>query len=152
MPEWDNWRELFLKGFTFYLVELVYLLPTLLFISLSIVILDRWLAAGIGTFALFLGFSLLLVTATLFLLPMSWAHFASTGRFNSIFEFSKVLSRIRSVFHRYLLAVSLLAVLWIILGLLAVIPVFGVVVLIIGSFYIKVVQALLLGNLYRFSG
>jgi len=151
MPVWDDWRELFIKGLIFYLVQLVYLVPALLFILLSIVILDSWPAAGISTFVLLAGFCYLLVAATAFFLPMSWAHFTSTGRFNSIFEFSVIIRRIKSIFPRYLFSVFFLALLWVILGLTAIIPVFGIIMLIFGGFYIYLLQALLFGELYRLS-
>lgn len=85
------------------------------------------------------------------MLPMGWAHFAATGRFESIFEFGVIITRIRKVASHYFTTLLLMAALWISISLLAFIPIFGIIILIFGGFYLRVIFAFLFGDLYRLS-
>jgi len=152
MPEWKDWQDLFVRGLLFYLVQLVYFLPALLILLFSL-LFAGWQTGGSGdrvmTAGLTLGLFLLLLAALL--LPMGWAHFAATGRFGSAFEFNIIISLIKTVTTRYAALLLLLVAMWLVLGVIALVPVLGIFVAIIGAFYIKVVFALLLGELYRSS-
>ncbi len=152
MPEWKGWQDLFVRGLLFFLVQLVYFLPALLILLFSLLVAGRQPAGsgdGVMTAGLTLGLLLLLLAALL--LPMGWAHFAATGRFGSAFEFGIIVSLIKTVTSRYAALLLLLAVMWLVLGVIALVPVLGIIVAIMGAFYIKVVFALLLGELYRSS-
>lgn len=152
MPEWKDWNDLFVKGLLYSLVWLIYFLPPLFVVFIIIAAAMAPAGPGAGVLPVFLIFVLLFMfLASAFFLPMGWARFAATGRFGSIFELGTIVALIKNVAARYTIVLLLLAAMWIVLGLILLIPMLGILITVLGAFYIKVVFALLFGELYRLS-
>ncbi len=152
LPEWEDWRDLFIKGLLLFLIRVIYFLPSLFVALLFFVATAIFVPESNNSLMFFIPFFFALFTIPVAcILPMGWAHFAATGRFDSIFEFSVIIQRIRKVAPRYFTTLLLLTILWISIGLLTLIPVFGVIILVFGGFYLRVVFAFLFGEIYRLS-
>ncbi len=149
MPEWEDWKNLFVKGFFFFLVKAIYLLPpSFLFYFLILMAANSpGITPGLFFASLIPGI-LLLIAATL-ILPISWGRFAASGNFGDAFQFSAIISSIKAVLNQYLSAVAVVIGLWIFIGLISLIPFIGFVFSIMGSFFIYIVSAMLFGQVYR---
>jgi len=151
MTEWDNWGELFIKGLLFFLVRLIYMiLPALV---LFLFLLAAWNSPSLtpGRLFLMLAPGLFIYLFVSFLLPMAWARFAATGKFKEAFNFYVIFLTIRAVLMQYLVITFFILALWVLVVLLSQIPYLGLIVAILGPFFIYIFSAFQYGDLYRCS-
>ncbi len=149
MPEWDNWGDLFIKGLLFFLVRLIYMIvPAFVFLLILLAVIN---ATSLTPGRLFLmmtpGFLIYLFSS--FLLPMAWASFAATGQFREAFNFYSIFHNIKTVLVQYLLITFFILALWVIVTVISQIPYLGLIVAIIGAFYVYIFSAFQYGDLYR---
>ncbi len=149
MPEWDDWKNLFIKGFFFSLVKFIYLLPPTFLIYFFILMAFNSPGITPGQFFISLIPGFVLMIAAALIMPMGWGRFAASGNFGDAFQFSEIIGSIKAVSKNYLVTVSVVIGLWILIALISLIPFIGLVFSIVGSFFIYIVSGLLFGNLYR---
>ncbi|MEW6183325.1 MAG: DUF4013 domain-containing protein [Bacillota bacterium] len=148
MPTWENWGEKFVNGFLVFIACFVYML---------IPIIVMMATGGLGSFqdgysGLFAGGMALATLVALiigFFVPMALTHYAATGSFAAAFSFGTIFSYIGKVFGSYILAYILVIALGIVLMFLSVIPLLGVIISILGGFYISCVSCILFADVYR---
>jgi hypothetical protein len=149
LPDYENFGDLFVKGFLFFLVRSVYLVfPALASLALLFIFFGLPNRNAV-TEAVFIVIVLVLNLLTWFFIPMSWAHFAGSGKFVAALDFSAILNSIRAVFPLYLTVWLIYIILWCVILVLAMIPTIGWIFAILGLFYIYAVTGLLFGEVYR---
>jgi hypothetical protein len=132
MPEWDDWGGLFLDGIKLFGAALIYLLPSLLLISVGYIlfmVLDLSFAfatpsytqspsgffptAVIGsTLGIFAGMGMILVGVVLavitsFIIPLALANLIVKGEFSAAFRVKEWWSILKANFSGYILANAL---------------------------------------------
>ena len=155
LPEWDNWGDLFLKGFMIFLISVVYLIiPGIILAigagltsSAAIKSSQGYSAIGqgvVGGLFIFVGGVLYFIVALI--LPMVLAHYAKNNDdFGSIFKFGEIIGNIFKVIGDYILALVVIVGVVIVLGIVGVIPILGMIILIAISFYLWLFIYALLG-------
>lgn len=160
MPEWREWGNFFIRGLSAFIISLVYLIIPIIILLVSIggIILANFSGAfsgdkhwGFGAIAGAIGgflIGLVLMLIFGFFIPMALSMYVKEDNIGAAFRIGEVLSRIKSVFGDYLTVYIVLIILSIILGLFSAIPILGILILIIGGFYIEVVVANMFGKVY----
>lgn len=157
-PAWEGWGNLFGQGFYVFLVYLVYfLIPGILFGIGGGLLGGSFLTgygfyswssplAGLGILFLVLGSVISLVA--ILIAPMALTVYAATGEFGQAFNFGEIFSRIGSNTGNYMVAILIYIGFCILIGIIAKIPVLGIIS-IFASFYVAVAMSYLLGEVYR---
>ncbi len=118
LPEWENWGEMFVKGFAASMIALLYMLPGLLIILLSI--FSALVSIFVNTLFTKEAIELSLMTAItnnlglfllggmialigLFFTPMATMNYAAKGKFGAGFDFGKVWNK--TMTSKYFVAV-----------------------------------------------
>ncbi len=149
LPEWENWGELAIKGLLFSLIRIIYYLPpALLTLALYRQTIDFHTYKS-GLFFALLGFSFILFLVAAILLPAGLAHFASGGHFIAAFQFRVIFQVISRISSPYLQALLIFCAAWLLLALLSLIPFIGLLIALLGAFYIHIISSLYFGFLYR---
>ena len=157
MPEWDDWGDLFIKGISVLIISLAYLIIPIILISIIILIVSSsgLLLAGIFESAsmgvvtlLFILIGSLIGFITLFIVnlmfPMSLAMFANEWSFGDAFKIREIISRIKSVFIEYVIAIIVIYILLLLVFIVAWIPFIGWAAL----FYVMVVTGKIYGKAF----
>ena len=146
MPEWDDWRDLFVNGFKVFVVALCYFFIPVLFLvcamalwGVSIFLYDQGKSVEqmviVGVFLFLVGGVLYLVA--LVLSPMALALFArSDEHFAEAFRLGEIVSRISSVLGEFLLAILIMIALVFIIMICSMIPFLGFFISIAATFYL----------------
>jgi len=146
MPEWDNWRDLFVNGFKVFVVALCYfILPVLFLLSamvlfgVSIFLHEEGKSVEqlviLGVFLLLIGGILYLVA--LVLSPMAMALFArSNENFGEAFRLGEIVSRITSVLGDFFLAILIMVAMVFVVMIFSMIPFLGFFISIASTFYL----------------
>ena len=146
MPEWDNWRDLFVNGFKVFVVALCYfILPVLFLLSamvlfgVSIFLHEEGKSVEqlviLGVFLLLIGGILYLVA--LVLSPMALALFArSNENFGEAFRLGEIVSRITSVLGDFFLAILIMVAMVFVVMICSMIPFLGFFISIASTFYL----------------
>jgi hypothetical protein len=149
MPAWENWGDKFVKGCLVFVITLIYML-------IPIIIMSACGGLGAcfqkGAFGLFSGgFALATIVALVigFFVPMALANFAYTGGFAAAFSLGTVFAYIGKVFGNYVLAYIFMIALGIALMFVSMIPLLGVIISVLGGFYVSCVGCILFGDVYR---
>jgi pSer/pThr/pTyr-binding forkhead associated (FHA) protein len=149
MPEWDNWGDLFIKGLLFFLIRFLYMiLPLFVLFVFLLIALNLAHLTPVVLFLLLTPGLLFSLFASL-LIPMGWARFAATGQFKEAFNFFAIIQSIKIVFRQYLLITLYIVASWIIIAMISQIPLLGLIIALLGSFYIFIFSAFQYGDLYR---
>jgi len=119
LPSWNNWGSLFLKGFEWGLIIVLYFAVPIFILSLlpgsviQFLVNPKFVISSLkigGFFILFLSF--LLGCVVMFFLPMSLILFSDTGSFTYAIRFKEIYEHIKNKLApyliTYLLTVSLL--------------------------------------------
>ncbi len=151
MPAWEDWKNLFVNGFFFSLIRVIYFIP-----SATLLLVMTYVAAAnvdftTVTFILTILPGGLLSMMTALVLPMGWGRYAASGNFGDAFHFTEIITRIRSVSSHYMKAIAVIAVIFMLMFPIALIPYVGMIILIIGAFFISIVSGIIFGNLYGLS-
>ncbi len=159
LPAWENWLDLFVRGFVVSVISLVYLL-----IPLAVMVLgwgigavsalgggyQTWHVVGFGA-----GWLVGLILALLFgfFIPMVWVHYAACDRFGAAFEFGDIWGKIRAVIKEYFITYLVYAVLLILVAMgLSLVPVIGIVAASVVNFYISLAFMHEFGRIYGQTG
>jgi len=153
MPEWDDWGDLLIKGIMILIIGLAYSIIPIILISIFIIFI---FSSGIFLASLFesesmggLSFLFMLIGSVIGLLilfilnlmvPMGLAMFANGGSLGDAFKIREIISRIKSVFGEYVIAIIAINLLSIVVMIVGWIPVIGWAAI----FYFLVVA----GNIY----
>lgn len=178
LPEWDDWEEMGIQGLVYYVVTFLYSLPLWIvwavFIALAVggVLVLTWVTegleasagvVGVVTLLLTVGFGLM-VALTLaisllvgLLLPLAVSRYVETGRFDAAFEFGAVWRAMRANLGGLVVAWMVILAINMVLGtlvsllstVLCCIPFIGYVLMAPVMFYMSLVQARLMGQVYH---
>jgi hypothetical protein len=138
-PEPANWGKLFIDGIKLLIIQIIYAIPTLIVLFLTIgagVLAVRSPAGAMamwGTFAVGIVIALVVAFITGLIEMMGVIRFARTGRMGEAFNFSAILDRIGKIgWGSYIIALIVVAIVACIIGfVLSAIPVIGGLLLII---------------------
>jgi len=146
MPEWDNWRDLFVNGFKVFVVALCYFILPVLFLFSAMVLFGVSIFLHeegksveqlviLGVFLLLIGGILYLVA--LVLSPMAMALFArSNENFGEAFRLGEIVSRITSVLGDFFLAILIMVAMVFVVMIFSMIPFLGFFISIASTFYL----------------
>lgn len=156
LPAWKDWGSLFEQGFYVFLVFLIYFLIPAIVFGCSFL---AWIAPYYG--GAYYGAAPLAVLGILFFVlggiigfaaaliaPMALTVYAATGEFGQAFNFGEIFSRVGSNAGNYVVALVIYLGLSILIGIIASVPVLGIIA-IFASFYVAVVMSYLFGDVYR---
>ncbi len=150
IPEWENWGNKFIKGLCCYIIYLVYvIIPTILcIIGLSMYDMgaDNIILSLIGLSCAVIAMVVAFIIG--FILPMAIANYAVKDRISAAFEFNEIIHRIKSVAGSYILSWVVCIGLFMIIGIVVLIPIVGWIIYIFMAFYIYLVMAYYFGTLY----
>jgi len=157
MPEWDDWGDLFINGITSLIITLAYSIIPIILISIIILIVSSsgLVLAGLfesesmGIFTILfiligslIGFAILFIVNLI--IPMSLAMFANEWSFGDAFKIREIISRIKSVFIEYVIAIIVIYILLLLVFIVAWIPFIGWAAL----FYVMVVTGKIYGKAF----
>lgn len=157
MPEWDDWGDLFMKGFFVLIISLAYSIIPIILISIIILVVSSsglvlaglFESGSMGILAILftligslIGFIILLVVNLMF--PMGLAMYANEWSFGDAFKIREIISRIKSVFVEYVIAIIVIYILLLLVSIVAWIPFIGWAAL----FYVMVVTGKIYGNAF----
>ena len=157
MPEWDDWGDLFMKGFFVLIISLAYSIIPIILISIIILVVSSsglvlaglFESGSMGILAILftligslIGFIILLVVNLMF--PMGLAMYANEWSFGDAFKIREIISRIKSVFVEYVIAIIVIYILLLLVSIVVWIPFIGWAAL----FYVMVVTGKIYGNAF----
>ncbi|MCL7412434.1 MAG: DUF4013 domain-containing protein [ANME-2 cluster archaeon] len=158
LPEWEDWGDLFIKGLVVVIVVFIYMLIPLaiLFFSIGSAAISSIASgdvapASIGAIIAGSLISMVLVFIACLLLPMAFSMYAKEDSIGAAFRLGELLSRIRSIIGEYIIALIVLLALMVIVSFISMVPFIGWVVMIFANFYVGLVAAYMLGNVYAAS-
>lgn len=111
LPEWNDWLDLFFRGFEWGLIIIFYLIIPLLILSLmpesvpTFIVNPSFVINQLnpGGFLL-LAFSGLIMAGVVFFLPMALILFADTGVFLNAFNINEILEHVHNNFNKYVIS------------------------------------------------
>jgi len=155
LPEWDNWGRLFLRGFLCCVIFLIYhliaLLPAIFTGIFAGILHSGSMQDPIVLFIVLIAFLLLFVglIVSMFFAPIAIIRWIKHGyRFQSAFEIPEIWQMAMDNIKNYIIAGIILFGILIILGILSMIPILGILIIIVGGFYIMLITANIFGNIF----
>jgi hypothetical protein len=148
LPEWHDWKELFVTGLIFLLITIGYYLVPAFSFSLSESILMGGLLAKLVALV-FLAVSALLFVGALFFLPMGLAQYTRHEQISSAFTVREIWDKIMNIGDDYFKITLLSALAIAALYVIRHIPVLGALLAALLGFYASLVFASLFGQLCR---
>ena len=149
LPEWENWSDLFVKGLLSVIINLIYALPAIILIFLSIgnMMITQALTSpaaflsALGPGMIFAGILALLAA---YITPLAVIHFINTDKFSNAFDLKKLTKKaLTTTYALPWLVATVYSI--VIAGVLGLIPYVGAM---IGSFIAGVTMFTLLGQAY----
>ena len=154
LPEWNNWGEKLKKGASLWLCLMVYLLPLLLLVFLPVLIIIISSALGASSRAsillMLISFFLMIVTFIFYLLyllslyliiPAITVRYISTESISETLNIKEMISMIRTDFVQLLILAAFLL-------LAGFISQIGIILFIVGVFFVGFYAQLMLYHLY----
>ena len=138
LPEWENWKDMFIHGLSIFLVYIIYMIPTIILITLAIGFgflkaLIVWLIKGSLTISILEGIKtaapllisgMLLTFVVSYLLPIITINYIKTWKFSDAFKFKDIFDKVLT--PKYFMCWIIVAVIsTIIIGILHIIPFIG---------------------------
>ncbi len=146
LPEWDDWKELFVTGLIFLLITIgYYLVPAFSFSLSESILMGGLLAKLVGL--VFLAISALLFVGALFFLPMGLAQYTHREQISSAFAVREIWDKIMNIGDDYFKVTLLSALVIVALYIIRHIPVIGAILAALLGFYASLVFASLFGQL-----
>ena len=130
LPEWEDWGDLFLQGLIVFLISLIYNLASFVLALIHPVV------------------GLLASIAVALLLPAALAQHAMSGNFSKAFQLKEIWESIRQAGNDYFVAWLVTIAIFLLLAVIATVPVLGWIISAIIAFYAFLVFALLFGELF----
>lgn len=130
VPEWDNWKELFMHGLFAFIIGLFYVLPGIIFAGLGLGIgvlkglLTKSFLEGVETGGPIIIAAVLLLFVASYIVPISIVLYAKKFNFMDAFNFSEIIKNIFTGKYALVWLVSMVINL-VCLGILSVIPIIG---------------------------
>lgn len=148
LPEWKEWKDLFLEGLVVFLLALgYYIIPGFFYRVSASILMGGILAKMVGL--IFMAGTALLFVAALFFVPMAIAQYVRTEKFSAAFAIQEIWNRIMNIGDDYF-KVTLLTILTIVaLFILGLIPYAGIFLDALLGFYALLVIASLFGQVCR---
>ncbi len=148
LPEWQDWKELFVTGLIFLLITIgYYLVPAFSFTLSESILMGGVLAKLVGL--VFLAVSALLFVGALFFLPMGLAQYTRREQISSAFAVREIWDKIMNIGDDYFKITLLSALAIVALYVIRHIPVVGAILAALLGFYASLVFASLFGQLCR---
>ncbi len=149
LPEWEDWKGLFLKGFIIFLITAGYLVLPQFCYEVSKSVLEGGILAKMVSMAFF-AVTALLYVAAFFFIPMGIAQYSRVEKISSAFYIREIWDRIMNVGDDYF-KITLLSIVSIILFavLRGILPFLGPLIAAAAGFYISLVLAALFGEVCR---
>jgi MFS family permease len=148
LPEWKDWKDLFVKGFVFLLIGLIYyIIPWFSYSLSNSILMGGVLAKMVGL--IFLAGTALLFVAALFFLPMGIAQYTREEKYSAAFNIKSIWDKIMNIGDNYFKITTLSILAIIILYITHLIPVIGLVAASALAFYTSLVFASLFGKICR---
>lgn len=160
-PELDDYVQLFIDGLLYFIIMLIWMIPVLILAAIffggSMIAMmsgsDVLGLAGLG--AMLIGIPVVFVAVIICALfaYIGVIRFARMGKFGEAFAFSAIMEKIQAIgWFNYILAIVVLVVVMgiigFILGMLAVIPILGWILLIAASPVLTIFSGRYICNLY----
>ena len=118
LPSWNNWGSLFLKGFEWGLIIVLYFAIPLLILSLlpgsvmKFFVNPKFVISNLRVGGFFiLSFSFFLGSIVMFFLPMALIRFSDIGSFTEAVQFKNIYEHIKNKLAPYLIAYLLTIIL-----------------------------------------
>jgi len=150
LPEWTNWKELFVHGLIGTVIGIIYVMPAIIIGLLAIGggllkgLVTNSVLSGIKTGAPLLIAAILLLLVSSYIAPMAIIAYAKSWKFKDAFNFSDIFKKIMT--SKYLIVWILSMVVSVVaLGIFAVIPLVGSA---IASFTTAVIFMTLFAQVY----
>ena len=146
LPDWDMFGTKFMIGLKAVVITIAYML-----IPIVIIIVSMFLGLFVGKeniAAIGATVAVMLSVVIGLVLPMAIANYVAKENLKAGFDFSEITKRIKAVFVEYVTYYIVIIILYVIAGLLFIIPVIGWIVGAICMFYIQLVFAYYFGMLY----
>ena len=129
LSEWENWGDLFLQGLIVFLIALIYNIASLILFLVHPLL------------------GLLAAIAVALLFPAAMARYAETGNFSEAFRIGEVWARIQELKGDYFIAWLVMVGVFIVLGVIGMIPILGWIISAIIMFYAYLSFAFLFGEI-----
>ncbi|OIP61422.1 MAG: hypothetical protein CO150_02375 [Nitrospirae bacterium CG_4_9_14_3_um_filter_53_35] len=149
LPEWKDWKELFLKGLVISLIALGYLIIPIFSYQVSKDIFEGGFFAKTLVGPVFIAVTALLFVAAIFLLPMGAAQYTKDEKFSSAFAVKESWDKIMNIGDEYF-KITLLGIgVMILLYVIGFISYLGPILNALIGFYAGLVFASLFGQVCR---
>ncbi len=115
LPEWTNWKDLFVNGFLLFVISMIYMIPAMIALvfalgsGLSVGLLTEDPFSGILAAGPILVVALVLMIIFGYFSPLAAVNFAKTNKFSSAFDFKLILKKTltKTYFVAWIVAVLL---------------------------------------------
>jgi len=148
LPEWEDWKGLFLTGFIVFLITAGYLIVPRFCYALSRSVLAGGILAKMVAMAFF-AVTALLYVAAFFFIPMGIAQYVREEKISAAFYIREIWDRIMNVGDDYFKITLLSIVALILFAVLRAFPFIGPLLAAAAGFYISLVLAALFGEICR---
>lgn len=149
LPEWREWKELFVNGLIVFFIVAGYVILPEFFYLISKSVFEGGNLAKLVAMAFFAGTALLFVIA-FFFIPMGIAQYARHKKISSAFVVREIWDRIMNVGDDYFKTTLLSIVSLVLFAILRdIIPYLGPLLAAVAGFYISLVLAALFGEVCR---
>ncbi|MBW2993384.1 DUF4013 domain-containing protein [Candidatus Woesearchaeota archaeon] len=159
LPAWKNWKKLFTRGFFFFLISLIWMIPFMIFISLGVSTTPSYssIAAGASPYVMspvFLTIGIILGILAWFLTPMALMGFIAEDRFLNGFNIAFISKQAFTAkyFINWLLAtlimLGFIAIGNLIMVVLSFIPIINIIIASIAYFAGAIVFYTLISETY----
>ncbi len=148
LPEWNGWKELFLKGLVIFLIVLGYFILPWFSYALSHSVYMGGKLAKLVAMIFFAG-TAFTVVAAFFFLPMGIAQYTRNEKFSSAFALKENWDKIMNIGDDYFKITLLGIVSTILLTVISAIPFLGILLTAPLGFYTGLVLASLFGQVCR---
>lgn len=155
LPEWDNWGNLFLSGLLccviFLLYHLIALIPAIFTGVLAGVLHSGSMQGPVSLLVILIAILLLFLglMVSMFFAPIAIIRWVKEGyRFQSAFEILEIWQMAIDNIKDYIIAGIILFGICIIIGVLSMIPILGILIMIVGGFYLMLIAVNIFGNIF----
>jgi hypothetical protein len=148
-PDWCRLEKFFIEGLKLFIIQLVYAIPTLIVLLISIgvgVLAIRSPAGAVamwGTFAVGIVITIIVAFITLLFEAMGVVRFARTGKMGEAFNFHEILDRIGKIgWGSYILAIIVMTIIAAVIAvILSLIPIIGMFLVFIAAPFLTIFTA-----------
>ncbi len=151
LPEWKNWKELFIHGILATIISFIYMIPAVIVAvaAVGIGVIKGWITGsvieGVETGGPMLVTALILVLLAAYIAPMSTLLYVKKWKFKDAFGFKEIFKKI--ITPKYAVAwIVMFVISVVVIGVLSIIPLVGSEA---GSFIAGVIGFTILAQAYN---